>query len=237
MQEPRNDDIPSYRPLALVTARLLARRWLLYALVCAAVFGLQVAFVTFVHVKLAPLYAMLVGPPLAIAVVTVFTGADATGTLSLAERWERIAERAWAIVVIDVALSFVNASGLQTVQTGDALNVVFGFLTLLLSGMLVYAEPFAALEPQAQTLTVVPFAILRSMMLAWVNISRIFALLAVQVGLDILVLLAEQGARRVGISATLWVDLALQTLLSAPLAALFAVAYLDTVSQERRTLL
>lgn len=203
---------------------------------CAVVFGLQAAFVTFVHMKLAPLYAMLIGPPLAIAVITVFTGADATGTLTLAQRWERIAERAWAIVIIDVGLSFVNASGLQTVQTGDAVNVVFGFLTLLLSGMLVYAEPFAALENEAQALTIVPFAILRSMMLAWVNISRIFALLAVQVGLDIVVLFAEQGARRVGINGTLWVDLALQTLLTAPLAALFAVAYLDTVSEEHRTL-
>jgi hypothetical protein len=215
---------------------LLARRWLLYVLVCAIVFGLQAAFVSFVHVKLAALYAMLIGPPLAIAAITVFTGADATGTLTLAQRWERIAERAWAIVIIDVGLSFVNASGLQTVQAGDAMNVVFGFLTLLLSGMLVYAEPFAALESQTQTLTIVPFAILRSMMLAWVNISRIFALLAVQVGLDIVVLFAEQGARRLGLSGTLWVDLALQTLLSAPLAALFAVAYLDTVSEERRTL-
>lgn len=215
---------------------MLARRWLLYVLVCAIVFGLQAGFVSFVHVKLASLYAMLIGPPLAIAAITVFTGADATGTLTLAQRWERIAERAWAIVIIDVGLSFVNASGLQTVQAGDAMNVVFGFLTLLLSGMLVYAEPFAALESQTQTLTIVPFAILRSMMLAWVNISRIFALLAVQVGLDIVVLLAEQGARRLGLSGTLWVDLALQTLLSAPLAALFAVAYLDTVSEERRTL-
>ena len=214
----------------------MGQRWLLYLLVCAVVFALQAAFVTFVHVKLADLYAMLVGPPLAIAVITVFVAGDATGTLTIAQRWERIAERAWAIIVIDVGLSFVNASGLQTVQAGDAMNVVFGFLTLLLSGMLVYAEPFAALESQTQTLTLVPYAILRSMMLAWVNISRIFALLAVQVALDILVLLAEQGARHAGINVTLWVDLALQTLLAAPLAALYAIAYLDTVSQERRTL-
>lgn len=218
-----------------MTARLFARRWLLYLLVCAVVFALQAVFVTFVHVKLAELYAELLGPPLVITAVTVFVSADATGTLSLAQRWERVLERAWAIIIIDVGLSFVNASGLQTVQAGDALDVVFGFLTLLLSGMLLYAEPFAAIEKDTQTLTIVPFAILRSMMLAWVNMSRVFALLAVQIALDIAVLLAEQGALHAGIDARLWVDLLMQTLLAAPLAALYTVAYLDTVSQEKRT--
>ncbi|HLI96465.1 MAG TPA: hypothetical protein VKT72_10320 [Candidatus Baltobacteraceae bacterium] len=208
---------------------------MLYLLVCAVVFALQAVFVTFVHVKLAELYAELLGPPLVITAVTVFVSADATGTLSLAQRWERVLERAWAIIIIDVGLSFVNASGLQTVQAGDALDVVFGFLTLLLSGMLLYAEPFAAIEKDTQTLTIVPFAILRSMMLAWVNMSRVFALLAVQIALDIAVLLAEQGALHAGIDARLWVDLLMQTLLAAPLAALYTVAYLDTVSQEKRT--
>ncbi len=218
-----------------MTARLFARRWLLYLLVCAGVFGLQAAFITFVHVKLAELYAELLGPPLVITVVTVFVSADATGTLTLAQRWERVLERAWAIIIIDVGLSFVNASGLQTVQAGDALDVVFGFLTLLLSGMLLYAEPFAAIEKETQTLTIVPFAILRSMMLAWVNMSRVFALLAVQIALDIAVQLAEQGALHAGINSRLWVDLLMPTLLTAPLAALYTVAYLDTVSQEKRT--
>lgn len=193
-------------------------------------------FVTFVPVKFPEIYAELVFPPLVIVVVTVFAGGDATNTLTTAQRWERILERAWAIIVIDVGLSFVNVSGLQAVQAiGDPMNAILGFLTLLLSGMLVYAEPFAALEKPAQTLTVVPFAILRSMMLGWVNVSRVFALLAVQITVEIIVLLAEQGAPHAGINPRIWVDLLMQTLLAAPLAALFTVAYLDTVSQERRT--
>lgn len=186
--------------------------------------------------KLALLLAGLIGAPLVTIVVTVFIGADATGTLTTAQRWERIVERAWAIIVIDVFLSFVAASGIQAVQTQDAVNAIFGFLTLLLAGMLVYAEPFAALEKDAQILTVVPFAVLRSMMLAWVNISRVMALLAVQIALDIILILAGQGAQRARLDSGLWVDLLLQTLLTAPLAALFTVAYLDTISQEKHTL-
>lgn len=190
-----------------------------------------------VHVKFAELYPQLVGSPLVIVVVTVFIGADATGTMTLRERWERIIERAWAIIVIDVALSFVNISGLESVQPGnDALNVIFGILTLMLAGMLVYAEPFIALEKETHALSLIPFAILRSMMLAWVNISRIFALLALNMALDIGLMLLSQAAQRAGVNAHLWVDMLLPTLLSAPLAALFTVAYLDTLTQERRTL-
>jgi hypothetical protein len=214
---------------------LFARRWLLYLLTSLTVFAMQSAFVALVHVKFAALYAELLGPPLVITVVTVFIAADATNRLSFSQRWERVLERAWAIIAIDVGLSFINASGLQTMQAGDATDIVFGFLTLILSGMLLYAEPFAAIEKDAQTLTILPFAILRSMMLAWVNMSRVFALLALQIALDIAVLLAEQGAKHAGIDAQLWVDLLLQTLLAAPLAALYTVAYLDTVSQEKRT--
>lgn len=208
---------------------------MLYLLTCAIVFGLQAAFLAFVHVKLAGFYAGLIGEPLVIVVVTVFVGADATNTLAIAQRWERILERAWAIILIDAALSFVSLSAQQALFPGtDAINAVFGFLTMLLAGMLVYAEPFAALENEVHALTLLPFAILRSMMLAWVNISRIFALLAVQIAVIIVLYAAHNaGAHNANV---IWSDMALQTLLAAPLAALFTVAYLDTVSEEHRTL-
>lgn len=192
-----------------------------------------------VHVKLlAGLYAGLIGSPLVTVVVTVFVGADATGTLTIAQRWERIVERAWAIVILDVGLSFVQTSGLGTMLAGssDAGDIIMGFLTLVLSAMLVYAEPFTALEKDAQPLTLLPFAILRSMMLAWVNLSRVFSLFAVQVAVIIATLLLDQAAKSSGFNVTLWVDLPFGTFITAPLAALFTVAYLDTLTQEKRTI-
>lgn len=230
--------MPSYRPLALVTVRLLARRWLLYALTCAAVFALQAVFYTLVRDKrLGDLCAALVGTPLVIVVVTVFAAGDATGTMTTAQRWERIVERAWAIVVLDVGLSFVQISGLQTMLLGQssAGDIVMGFLTLLLSAMLVYAEPFAALEKDAQALTLVPFAVLRSMMLGWVNISRIFSLFAVQIAVMIAGLLIDQATAKAGHDTAALISLAFGTVLSVPLAALYTVAYLDTLTQERTT--
>jgi hypothetical protein len=221
----------------LVTARLLARRWLLYALTCGVVFGLQVAFVAFVHVRGADFYAALVGLPLIVAVVTVFVGADALNTLTLRERWERIVERAWAIIVIDVGLSFVTLGALLILSEGtDAVDMVLGFLTMLLGGMLAYAEPFAALEEHVQTLMLLPFALLRSMMLAWVNMSRIFALLALQIVVALALHFIDQAAAHAGMRNVITVDLLLQSLVAAPLAALYTVAYLDTLSQERQAL-
>lgn len=225
--------MPSYRPLALVTARLLARRWAFYLLVCAVISALSIAFVQFVHVKGAIYYPGLIAPGVVSVIVTVFVSGDATATWTLQERWARILERAWAIILIDIGIGFVAESGLASLQTSDVINTVFGFLTVLLSGMLVYAEPFAALENDVQTLTLIPFALLRSMMLAWVDISRIFALLAVQVAADALVLFA---AKSVSAHGALAVEFVLPVVLEVPLAALFAIAYLDTVSQERRTL-
>lgn len=237
MNERRDGEIPSYRPLALVALRLLARRWPLYLLLCAGVFALQALFYTFSHVKMAEFYASLIGAPLVIVVVNVFVGCDATKSLTIAQRWERVLERAWAIILLDVGLSFVQMSGIQTMLAGgaDAGDTIMGFLTLVLSAMLVYAEPFAVLEKDAQALTVLPFAILRSMMLGWVNVSRIFSLFAVQIAAMIAGIFVNQAATKAGF-APVWADFAFNTLIQVPLAALFTVAYLDTLAEEKRTI-
>lgn len=222
-----------------MTARLLSRRWMLYVLTCAVVFGLEaLLYIAIPNKKVGDLCAGLIGPPLAIVVVTVFTGADATNTLTIAQRWERIIERAWALIVIDVGLTFVQLSGLQTMLLGsnDAGNLIMGFLTLLLSAMLVYAEPFVALEKDAQAVTLLPFAVLRSMMLAWVNLSRIFSLFAVQIAAMMAGQLLIEATLKMNPTTSTLIGLAFDTIVSVPLAALYTVAYLDTLSQERLTL-
>ncbi len=223
---------PSYRPIGLVAARLFLRRWLLYLTTCAIVFGIEMLFLRFVHVKFASLYAALIGVPLVNALVTINIGADASGMLpTLSQRVERILERTWAIIILDVAGVIVAQVGLSSMLSGAAINVLLGVLVTFLAAMLVYTEPYAALEGEVQTLTVVPLAILRSMMLCWVNMPRILKLFIVQIIVAIgqveFVRLARTPAQ------TDILELAFVTLTSAPLAALFAVAYLDTLVQER----
>jgi hypothetical protein len=218
-----------------VSARLFVRRWILYAASCGAVFGVEVLFYTFVHVRMANFYAELIGSPLLSAIVLVNIGADAThGLPTAALRLERIIERAWAIIVIDVGITMLTRAGFISMSSTDAGQIFLGVIVIFMAAMLVYAEPFAAVENDVQTLTLVPFAVLRSMMLAWVNISRIFSLFAIQIGLTIVELqllrwLAPKGGPKLDL-----IDLGFVTVITAPLAALFAVAYLDTLAQERR---
>ncbi len=229
-------DVPSYRPIGLVAAQIFVRRWPLYLASCAAVFGLEALFCRFVHVRFASFYAELIGSPLISAVVLVNVGCDAAQTLQRrGERLERILERAWAIIVIDVCISLVMKMGLESMSSADAGDIFLGIAVMFLAAMLAYAEPYAALEEGAATLTVVPLAILRSMMLAWVNISRIFSLFAIQIALSIAEIALLKAVAGWGEQTLATLDLAYVALATAPLSALFAIAYLDTLAQERRT--
>jgi hypothetical protein len=129
----------------------------------------------------------------------------------------------------------MTQAGFFAMNTTDAGTLLLATLATFFAAMLVYAEPFAALEPSVQTLTLVPFALLRSLMLAWVNMGRVFSLFAIQLVLEIaevylLRAIAPKGGRLFDI-----VNFAYVTTVNAPLAALFAVAYLDTVAQEQRS--
>ena len=228
-------EIPSYRPIGAVAAHFFVRRWPLYVLACAFVFGLEYMFCTFVHVRLASLYASLIGSPLITVVVMVNVGADATGTLEgMGARVERIIERAWAIILIDVGITFMFALAFGSMLAADLTDRIAGILLLFLMALLVYAEPYLAVEPDVRTITAIPFALLRSMMLGWVNTSRTLSLLAIQMVLqlgltELDTLTAKMGAHTVDL-----LSLAYIAITTGPLAALFTIAYLDTVGQEQR---
>jgi hypothetical protein len=184
---------------------------------------------------MANFFALLIGSPLVTAVVLVNVGADATATMtSIGERIERIVERTWAILVIDVAIALMMRASFESMMTSDAGSIALGTFATFLAAMLVYAEPFAALETSVQTLTLVPFALLRSLMLAWVNIARVFSLFAIQLVISIAEIYLLQSVAPKGGRVFDIVDLAYVTVMSAVLAALFAVAYLDTAAQEQR---
>jgi hypothetical protein len=212
----------------------VARRWSLYLVTCAAVVGLEALFYSLVHVPFADAYAVLVGEPLLIAVVTVYAGCDARGILPNAgERWSRIVDRAWAVIVVDVGLSFVTTSGLEAMSTAEPTNILLGTLVLFLGAMLVYAEPYICLNDDVPVLSLVPYAIVRSMILAWVNMSRIFSLFALQLAVTVANVYLDQAASH-WFKSFAWINMVYWAIVNVPLAALFAVAYLDTLSQERK---
>lgn len=189
------------------------------------------------HVRFAEFFAALIGAPLSGCVAMVFSGSDATGMLPAnAERWGRVVERAWAIVVIDVGMTYLQLEALQMIAAGgsDAGSILLGMLALFLVAMLVYAEPFACLEAQVRTRSIVPLALLRSMMLAWTNMSRVFSLFAIQLALSIADIVIVRAASAGGIKDPGWIELLFTAIATVPFAVLVTVAYLDTAAQEQR---
>lgn len=222
----------SLRPIGPYSARLLVRRWPLYALTCAFVYLLEVLFVQYAHVAHAARYIELIGSPLISVVVMVNVGADALGAAAgTATRWEVIVERAWAVVAVDAGMNLVFMALLRwnAGALGDPLLTTFASLTL--AALLVYAEPLICLGAERRTLNIVPAALIGSCRLAWRNLPRVFYLTAFALALDVLESFLLQAGVKIGPQGLkLWVDLPFQALATLPLSALFTIAYLDTAA-------
>lgn len=180
-------------------------------------------------------FAVLVAIPLLDVVVVVNVGCDATGALqSWRERLERIVERAWAIIIIGAASTIVVSVAFAGLRSADPLDAAMSVMVMFMSAMLAYAEPYACLDEEASPYTIVPFAFLRSMMLAWVNLPRVAAFFA----LTLAVTLADAGLVRVLLQLrapgpAYW-EFAYGALADAAIMTVFTVGYLETLAQERR---
>lgn len=197
--------------------------------------GLQIAFEQVLHGAVwVTLFVQLIAVPLVNVVVLVNVGTDAAATREASKaRIERILERAWAIILIDVALSITSVIAVQSMGSGNALERFEGVLVLFMQTMLIYAEPYAALEDGGSMLAIIPLALFRSMMLSWVNMLRICVMFALQlavIAVGYLLVLWMHGAQAGNMD---YAGIAYGTITSAVLAAIFAVAYLDTLAQER----
>ncbi len=220
--------------IGIIAAQLLYKRRLLYSLTCLVAILLQIGLVVLLNGARWLDYIQLVAIPVVNVVFIVNVGGDASA--SLAERGcrlERILERAWAIILIDAAITLATVVAVSSLVANGAQDIIMGVLVLFMLAMLAYAEPFAALEDETNALTLVPFAILRSMMLAWVNVPRIcliFVLQMLQTAGGYALVYWLQAVRVPG--ADFW-GIAYNTLTTGVLAAIFTVMYLDTLSQER----
>lgn len=203
-----------------------------------AAIAVQTAVAVLTHADtLAVDFVQCITVPIAEIIVLVNAGADAGGWEAGAGiRWERIIERAWAVILIDLALNVVQAAAAAYIYVGDLGLRVEGLFVMLMATMLVYAEPYAALEQNISQLTVVPFALIRSMMLAWVNFPRILMFFSILLACNI----GEEALAKVPVhpdGMSFAIGMAYNTAVSMVLAGLFAAAYLDTVAQEKETVL
>ncbi len=222
---------PQQAPIAVVAARLIAKRWLLYSACTLVAIALQLLVVHLLNANSrAVMFIELIAAPLVNAVVIVYAGEDDLGTMPLcSQRVERILERAWAIILLDAGLTIVQWISFETMAMGDIGERLLGVTALFLSTTLLYSEPYAALENEVSPVAVVPFALMRSMMLGWVNVTRICTFFAIQ----LLVFAGSSALIVKGGSRSLDYAIVYSTITGAVLWVYFTVAYLRTLKEER----
>ncbi len=221
----------SFLTLCKQAAALCARRAPLYGIVTLAALGIQAALSFGFHFP----HALLIGseitlPPIA-TIAYVTTAVDA-GALQLLpkQRWERILERTWAVIVIDFALTLAFAISLSAAAESDLGAVLMGTLALLLVATLGLAEPIASVEDGVPAWMLVPRSFARSISLTWSsgNLSRVLALFAVQLAIEAAALILQQQLLALRLEAAIfWANAPLDALLTIPFAALSMVVYLD----------
>ncbi|MGZ3547055.1 MAG: hypothetical protein ACXWNZ_01855 [Vulcanimicrobiaceae bacterium] len=230
----------SLAKLAQRALRLCVRRWPLYLAVCSVVAAAEYAAIALSHFSaLISIVVSLLLPPVVAATVTVNVAADALGEESAIPRTGRILERLWAVIVIELIQWYVYANSTSVVYSASGLaylGVLFlGVLGFMLLAGIIYADVDACLEQPVKTLTLVPFAFLRSLSLAFADPRRALVLLALQVVSDLLLRLALLGLLSMHIAhAEVWVII-LGTLMVVPVWAFTTVVYLDLIWRQRET--
>ncbi len=227
-------------PLGALAARAFAlcgRRIRLYAAVSAAAFGLSAAVYFALH--RAP-YALLLGETIAGAIISTVTYVhvavdEGESGWTAAQRWERILERVWAVILIELFVFFVGSLGLGLIASGDLWGALGGTATLLFSGTLILADVDASVAGDRSTLTILPFSCAHSIALSLTpaNTGRVLLLLGLNVLIsNVLALLVPAFHALHVADPNLW-SVLLEFLITVPLAAFSAMVYLDCAVRER----
>jgi len=218
-----------FTALVARAAKLYARRWPLYVLCATAAFALQIG-VDLTHlldVRLLDLIGGIVVLPIFAAIVYGFVAHDATGSeMPEISVWERIAERVWAVIVID---AITTVFGFVTPGSDVLLGLVYFTGSLILAAFLMYADVSAVVEPGLSTLGVVPQSILASARIAMTRIGygRAIILVFVQIVFSYAAvwLNGALGTRALGLST--FGSAGFFSLVAGPFAALLTVVYLE----------
>jgi hypothetical protein len=223
--------------LAAGAIRACAAYFPIFAAAALACLAAEAAIYFLLHPKLGNVAGDAIFPPILTTIVYVYVAANLPDESQRTARpWERILERVWAVIVIDFITSLIFAVGLSGFAMGSLLNAALGVTVLFMFATMLFADVYAAVEPNVTVLGVVPLAFLRSVSLAWQkgNLPRILVILSLW-----LVFNAMQAAFFTLFShwhvrdAAFWADAPFALLATIPIAAFTALVYFDCVSRER----
>jgi hypothetical protein len=195
------------------------RRFRLYAAATVVAIGLE-----------GLIYAGFVIPPLLTTLVYAFVWADGDAEPpGLGAIWERVLERSWAVLVVDLVTSLILAFAQSYILAGDALEMLTGFALFGVSASLVFADTSATVDAMP-VWWMLPGAFWRSVQASMrgPTLPRAIVIL----GLVLLVALLQAQLydllQRTHVAAAeFWSQVPLEAASVPPIAALTALVYRD----------
>jgi hypothetical protein len=143
--------------------------------------------------------------------------------------WERFLERAWAVIVIDFIGSWLATKAFYA-NPASSLDEVAGIAAFTLALFIVFADASATIDDDVTVWSVIPRALLRSVIITLNPTTFVRALLLFSL---FLVLLFAQFLAYVVLvrfhvaQALFWSEIPLLTVVQPPLAALTVLVYQD----------
>ena len=147
---------------------------------------------------------------------------------SAAATWERVLDRSWVVIVIDLIFTIFANDGLSAILSQDPLNVIVGTVILLISATLVFADTSGTVDDMP-VWWLLPGAFWRSLRVARGTVYlRALAILC----LELIQALAQvplfDWMRELKIaSPDFWSSVPLNAITLVPIAALTALVYRD----------
>lgn len=219
---------------------LYGRRGWLYGGTSLLVLAAQILVYFFGHFKHGDFLGALLITPILVTLVNAGVASDRCGERVPARYlFERVLERLWAVIIIDLIVTSILGAGADALNTGDALGILLGLAILFMGGTLFFADVYASTEPKPSMLTILPLSFMRSSALAWQNgnILRVCYLIGSQAAVALLITLLGIVLKHEHAANTeFWANLPLSTLSAGPFAALFTVVYYDCIARERERL-
>jgi hypothetical protein len=206
------------------------RRMPLYAGASALLIGVQALVVLVWHVPHGLIYSSLLLPPLLTTLVYAFVWADTEEERpAAASTWERVLERSWAVIIIDLGVGYVQGSGVNGIASSDPFEIVSGIAILVLTAPLVFVDVSATVD-EMPVWWILPGAFWRGVRAIRSGSTYLRAVAIVAIGILTFLVQAPlmnwmQAAHLA--NAEFWAQVPIGTLTVPPIAALTALVYRD----------
>jgi hypothetical protein len=161
--------------------------------------------------------------------LATFAGADMRAAMS------RALERAWAVILINFAVSYIQLVGISALAAGNILDRVLAIVLLLFSASLIFAEVVAVTIEEERWWMLVPSALGTSVRVAWSGsvMWRALALFALSIVPWFLETGLSDAMTKAHVThADFWSSLPLGIIWAVPLDVLTTLVLFDVTGYE-----